>query len=67
MVLYLRKRESKEYDSFKTLGQLPLVYFTISVVNGYYYGEKFAELIKNPTRFSPRKMKIRLSYWYLKK
>ncbi len=47
MVLYIRKGESKNYADFKTLDQLPQVNFTIGVVNGYYYGENYAELIKD--------------------
>ena len=47
IVLFVQKGQSHKYK-FKTLEQLTKSNFKLGVANGYYYGEKYAELIKNP-------------------
>ncbi len=65
---------SQRHDNFKTVDQLFLGDFTISVINGYYYGEKFGN---SPTGIDIRKSLISISLqtlknnidnrWFLKK
>jgi len=45
--LYVRKGESNKYD-VKSLKDILKTPFILGVTRGYYYGEEFANLLKNP-------------------